>query len=63
MKLPRTLAVLLLGVAFILPAAAQPNPAAGPSKWFHHNKKNPNQKKVRHAKPAHRPSKHKSPKH
>ena len=35
----------------------------GPSKWFHHEKKNPNRKKVHHAKPAHQPKKQKSHSH
>jgi hypothetical protein len=60
MKVGRPLSALLLALAlfFIVlqPAAA----ATGPSKWFHHQKKNPNQSRVHHAKPAHHASKHRS---
>ncbi|MGH9746413.1 MAG: hypothetical protein ACRD59_09955 [Candidatus Acidiferrales bacterium] len=62
MKLARTVAALLLGVALCSTALAQPALAAGP-KWFHHEKKSPNSKKVHHAKPSHHPSKRKAPKH
>jgi hypothetical protein len=61
MKLTRPLAVLLLALAFSSSIVVQLSEAAtGPSKWFHHQKKSPNQSKAHHAKPAHHASKHRS---
>ncbi|MGA8145240.1 MAG: hypothetical protein WB987_15240 [Candidatus Acidiferrales bacterium] len=64
MKIARMVAALVLGLALSTAAVAQPVVGSGPSKWFHHEKKNPNRKKVHHAKPAHRAAtKHKAHKH
>ena len=57
MKLGRIAAALFLSAAFCTSAIAQPL-ESGPSKWFHHEKKNPNRKKVaHHSKPTHRVAK------
>ena len=56
MKLTRPLAALLLALAFSSSIVSKPAAAeTGPSKWFHHQKKNPNQSKVHHAKPTDHP--------
>jgi Spy/CpxP family protein refolding chaperone len=56
MKLIRPLAAFLLALALSLSIVPQSAAAAsGPSKWFHHQKKSPNQSKVHHAKPTHHP--------
>lgn len=63
MKFTRTVAALVLGLAISTSVVAQPLAESGPSKWFHHDKKNPNAKKAHHAKPAQHSSKHMSHKH
>jgi hypothetical protein len=63
MKLTVTIAALLLALALSASIIAQPASASGPSKWFHHQKKNPHQSSVHHAKPAHHATTHKAPKH
>jgi hypothetical protein len=64
MKLSRMVAALFLGLALCSSALAQPLAGGGPSKWFHHEKKNPNRKKVaHHPKPTHRVTKQKTRKH
>jgi len=63
MTITRTAAALVLGLALSTSAVAQPLSGGGPSKWFHHEKKNPNAKKAHHAKTSHHSSKHNSHKH
>jgi hypothetical protein len=64
MKLSRMGAALFLGLALCTSAIAQPLAGSGPSKWFHHEKKNPNRNKVtHHPKPTHRVAKQKTRKH
>jgi hypothetical protein len=72
MKLDRMVATLasflLLFAGLVLSAPANARTAGdgsdgGPSKWFHHQKKNPNRKKVHHAQPAHHAKKQKSHSH
>jgi hypothetical protein len=72
MKFGRTVAALasflLLLASLVLSAPANARSIGGggengPSKWFHHEKKNPNRKKVHHAKPAHHPKKQKPHSH
>jgi hypothetical protein len=63
MKLTQILATVFLGVTLCSVMIAEPAFASGPSKWFHHQKKNPHQSQVHHAKPAHHATKHKARKH
>ena len=64
MKLSRMATATFLGLVLCSSAIAQPLAGSGPSKWFHHEKKNPNRKKVaHHPKPTHRVTTQKTRKH
>ena len=63
MKLSRIVGAFVMSLALVSPTMARPLAGGWPPK--HHEKKNPNRKKVHnHAKPAHRATRHhKSGKH